>query len=211
MIFANNKIKIGVFVYPGMELQDFSGPVDVFVKANRFIDNPYEILLFSEDGQAIETERNTVHIGPNFSMKTLPKVDMILIPGAPIEVVSVLSQSETIKNFLNFQKQNGAILTSVCTGAYFLAHSGLLNGHRFTTHYLDADEIAKTYPNAELVSNVRFVDSGQVLTASGITSGIDLALYIVEKFNGKSIQQQISDLMQYHYTVDQQWPGKNNH
>lgn len=206
MISTQAKIKIGVFIYPEMELQDFAGPTDVFVKANRFTDGQYEILPFSEDGADIETERKTIHIKPKYSFKTLPKVDIILIPGAPIAVVAALSEKETIKNFLIAQKQNRAVMASVCTGAYFLANAGLLNGHKFTTHYLYAAELGKALPESEVVFNVRFVDSGEVLTASGITSGIDLALYIVEKFSSKEVQKKISDIMQYTYQTTQQWP-----
>lgn len=206
MIAAQTKIKIGVFIYTGMELQDFAGPTDVFVKANRFTDNQYEILIFSEDGQPVNTERNTVNITPEYSFKTLPKIDIVLIPGAPFDVASILSQKETIRDFLTFQKINGAVMASVCTGAYFLAYAGLLNGHQFTTHYLNAAELGKALPEAEVVLNVRFVDSGQILTASGVTSGIDLALYMVEKFSSKEIQKKIADLMQYHYQIEQQWP-----
>lgn len=206
MVYAQKKMRIGVFVNPEMELQDFAGPTDVFVKANRFTDDQYEILLFSEDGMPIHTERNIVNLIPRFSMMDLPKVDMLLLPGAPIEVAKVLSMKDGVINFLTFQKQNGTVLASVCTGVFFLANAGLLNGHRFTTHYLDAVALGNSFPQATMVSNVRFVDSGQILTASGITSGIDLALYIVEKHSGKNIQQQVSMIMQYDYIKYVQWP-----
>ncbi|MGL5274325.1 DJ-1/PfpI family protein [Myroides sp.] len=206
MMLAQEKIKIGIFVYPEMELQDFAGPTDVFVKANRFTDDQYELLLFSQEGKLIETEKNTVTILPKYSFKTLPEVDIILVPGTPIEVAMTLSKNEEIIRFLKKQKQKGTTMTSVCTGAYFLANAGLLDGHKFTTHYLDAVSLGNALPLAEVVLNVRFVDSGQVLTASGITSGIDLALYMVEKYSGKDIQEKISKIMQYDYHIEQQWP-----
>ncbi len=208
VVIAQEKMKIGVFVYPEMELQDFAGPTDVFVKANRFTDDQYELLLFSEDGKLIDTEKNAVSIAPKYSFKTLPKVDMIIIPGTPIEVATTLSKKSDIKQFLISQKQSGTTMVSVCTGAYFLANSGLLDGHKFTTHYLDAVELGESLPHAEVVLNVRFVDSGQILTASGITSGIDLALYIVEKYSGKKVQDMISKIMQYEYHIEQQWPDR---
>ncbi|WP_353119421.1 DJ-1/PfpI family protein [Myroides odoratus] len=206
VVMSQEKMKIGIFVYPEMELQDFAGPTDVFVKANRFTNDQYELLLFSEDGTLIETERNVVSITPKYSFKTLPKVDLILIPGSPIEVATTRSKQANIKQFLVDQKDRGTTLASVCTGAYFLANSGLLDGHRFTTHYLDVAELGAHLPNAEVVLNVRFVDSGQILTASGITSGIDLALYLVEQYSGQVIQDKIAKLMQYEYHVEQQWP-----
>ncbi len=205
-MIAQEKIKIGVFVYPEMELQDFAGPTDVFVKANRFTSDQYELLLFSSDGQAIKTEKNTVHIQPTYSFETLPKVDLVLVPGTPIEVATTLSKDKDIIAFLQHQKEQGTTMVSVCTGAYFLAAAGLLDGHRFTTHYLDAMQLGKALPSAEVVLNVRFVDSGQVLTASGITSGIDLALYLVEQYSGKEVQEKIAAIMQYDYHIEQQWP-----
>jgi transcriptional regulator GlxA family with amidase domain len=208
MITAQEKMKIAVFVYPEMELQDFAGPTDVFVKANRFTEDQYKILLFSQDGKSIKTEKQTVVIDPMYSFTTLPKIDMIIVPGTPIEVAKTLSKNTDIIDFLIAQKNSGTIMSSVCTGAYFLANAGLLDGHQFTTHYLDAVDLGKALPKAEVVLNVRFVDSGQILTASGITSGIDLALYIVEKYSGKEVQEKISKIMQYNYSIEQQWPDE---
>ncbi|MND93275.1 Isonitrile hydratase [compost metagenome] len=206
MVLAQEKIKIGVFIYPEMELQDFAGPTDVFVKANRYTDDQYELLLFSEDGEAIQTERKSVNLVPDYSFVNLPKVNMIVVPGAPVAIAKELAQKSEVANFLGFQSQSGTTMCSVCTGAYFLAYAGILDGHKFTTHYLDAQDIAKEFPKAEIIANVRFVDSNQVLTASGITSGIDLGLYIVEKFSGKEVQHKVSHLMQYDYQENQQWP-----
>jgi transcriptional regulator GlxA family with amidase domain len=206
MTFVQEKKKIGIFIYPEMELQDFAGPTDVFVKANRFSEDQYEILLFSEDGAEIETEQRTVSITPQYSFETLPQVDLVLIPGAPNETVMNLFSKARIKEFLVSRKEQGSTMVSVCTGAYFLSSAGLLDKHKFTTHYLAATALQKLTPNGELVINVRFVDSGEILTSSGITCGIDLALYLVRKYSGEEIQKKVADLMQYKYKQEEKWP-----
>lgn len=197
---------IGVFIYPGMELQDFAGPTDVFVKANRYTDIAYKIFTFSFAQEVIRTERNAVAITADYDFDNLPEVDLIIVPGAPMDVIRTFSKDKKIQAFLNTKKEVGITLASICTGAFFLAEAGLLKDIKYTTHFLRADLLQSELHNAQLVKDVRFVDSGQILTGSGITSGIDLALYIVERFSGKKVQENVAKAMQYNYHIEQKWP-----
>ncbi|UVD79056.1 DJ-1/PfpI family protein [Myroides albus] len=206
IVSGQTKVRIGVFVYPEMELQDFAGPTDVFIKANRLTDKQYQIYLFSQDGNQIKTEQGLVCITPSYSFEDLPLVDLILLPGAPSDAVKALSEQVQIKQFLIQKNQEGVKLASVCTGAYLLGYAGLLDNRKFTTHFMQANNMQDQFVKAVLVKDVRLVDSQEVLTASGITSGIDLSLYLVEKYSGKPIQEKIAKMMQYQYSVNQEWP-----
>lgn len=199
-------MRVGVFIYQGMELQDFAGPTDVFVKANRYADSEYEIITFSLRKDVVKTERNAVTITPDYSIDTLPQVDVVLIPGAPMDVIRKVSTDVSIQQFLKQRKAEGVIIASVCTGAFILSESGLLENLKYTTHFLRADILESELMNAEMVRDVRFVDSGQILTALGITSGIDLALYLIERFNGVKIRESVAKAMQYDYRIVQKWP-----
>jgi transcriptional regulator GlxA family with amidase domain len=87
-----------------------------------------------------------------------------------------------------------AVLTaSVCTGAYLLAKTGLLDGRPATTNRNAYDNFEKTFPKVRLVRGVRFVESGPFATATGLTAGIDLALHIVERFFGRKTAQDLAD------------------
>ena len=89
------------------------------------------------------------------------------------------------------------VVMSVCTGAFVLASTGLLDGRKATTHHEFYDSFAKKFPKVELVRGTRFVDNGKFLTAGGLTSGIDAALHVVQRYYGPAFAQQVADYMEY--------------
>jgi transcriptional regulator GlxA family with amidase domain len=93
---------------------------------------------------------------------------------------------------------------SVCTGAFQLARTGLLDGLQATTHHHFYDAFAKEFPQVKLHRGLRFVDNGHIASAGGLTSGIDLALRIVERYFGHGVAQQTADYMEY---TGQGWKG----
>jgi transcriptional regulator GlxA family with amidase domain len=90
------------------------------------------------------------------------------------------------------------VVISVCTGAFLLARTGLLDGLSATTHPNSYDRFAKEFPNIKLVRGTRFVDNGKFVTAGGLSAGIDTALHIVSRYNGISAARQVAEYMQYH-------------
>jgi transcriptional regulator GlxA family with amidase domain len=84
-------------------------------------------------------------------------------------------------------------VASVCTGAFPLGKTGLLDGKRATRNRNACDDFEKSYPKVKLVRGVRFIDSGDVATATGLTAGIDLAIHIVERYYGRGVAQKIAD------------------
>jgi transcriptional regulator GlxA family with amidase domain len=89
---------------------------------------------------------------------------------------------------------------SVCTGAFVLANAGLLKGRAATTHHDFFDEFAKAFPDVTLRRGLRFVESGRIATAGGLTSGIDLALRVVERYFGREVAQTTATYMEYQST-----------
>jgi transcriptional regulator GlxA family with amidase domain len=86
---------------------------------------------------------------------------------------------------------------SVCTGAFQLARAGLLAGIAATTHHDFWDKFAKEFPDIELKRGVRFVDSGRIATAGGLTSGIDMALHVVERYYGVDVAETTARYMEH--------------
>jgi transcriptional regulator GlxA family with amidase domain len=86
---------------------------------------------------------------------------------------------------------------SVCTGAFQLARAGLLKGIPATTHHEFFDNFAREFPDIELRRGLRFVDSGRIATAGGLTSGIDMALHVVTRYFGHDVAQTTADYMEY--------------
>lgn len=199
---AGKKIKVGFLVYDGVEAQDLNGPLDVFVKTNRS-SKDFEIFLISATAnKQIKTEGETVHITAQYSIDDAPQTDILIIPGAPGHVINDLVQNKPLLHkWMLSQNQNTKITGSVCTGSIFLANLGILNGHAATTHP-GAINGLKKFTEIDVRENVRVVVNDKYITASGITSGIDLALQIVELIKGKEVADRIANVMVYNRNGD---------
>lgn len=202
-------MNVAVLIFDGVELIDMSGPIDVFLKANRVIpaDQQYNVYTVAPTSDPILTEKGAVKIAPAFSIGNCPKPDLVVIPGcidnsnnnsipAPAPIIA----------FIKKMGELGIKIMSVCVGLLSLAETGLLNGRCATTHYLSIGDVHTKYPLIELVKNVRYVEdeSGQFLTTGGITSGIDGALRLVEQHNNTSdnnVADFVADIMIYNRTA----------
>jgi transcriptional regulator GlxA family with amidase domain len=127
---------------------------------------------------------------PNYTFETAPKPQVIVVPAQG-------GRSEAQKAWLLANARTADVTMSVCTGASLLAKYGLLDGQNATTHHLYAQQMQKNYPAVRFVSGTRFVENGKVATAGGLTSGIDLALHIVERYYGREMAQATADYMEY--------------
>jgi transcriptional regulator GlxA family with amidase domain len=198
----NKKIKtmnVAILVYDHVELVDMNGPVDVFLHANDYNGNRYTVYTVAEKKGAIISEGNVVTIVPQYTIDNCPDPDVIVIPGlitktweASDAIVAWLKKMGTQKKGAG--KRN---IMSVCVGCFTLAKTGLLKGLNATTHFLSIADIQKKYPGTHFIKNVRFVEDGNFVTTGGITSGIDGALHLVEKFDNAVVAQQTADIMVY--------------
>ena len=103
-------------------------------------------------------------------------------------------------DWIRHAAQSAALTASVCTGAFLLAKTGLLDGKSATTNRNAYDAFEKKFPRVKLIRGVRLVDSGNVATATGLTAGIDLALRITERFYGRDVAQ--------HIAAYEEWPSQ---
>lgn len=128
-------------------------------------------------------------ITSNTRLDDLVLADTIIIPGLqnPIGFFD-----PKVFNILKNAAQNGTRIASICTGAFVLAASGLLNGLRATTHWNLIKTLAKEYPQVTVEPNILFTDNGQILTSAGLASGIDLCLYMIRNNFGSVIAETIS-------------------
>lgn len=205
---GKDTVKVGVLVYNGMIVQDFAGPVEVFSKAKGLTNNHYAVYIIGLNKKPIQTENNIVTITPQYSLADMPACDYFVLPGGTMSSVDSLRKNTAFQNaWYGWEKRSDTSkLISICTAAYFLGEKGLLNGKNATTHFFVADDFASLYPQTHVIKDVRFVDAGNILTSSGVTSGIDLALYIVGKINGEKIKGMIARALQYEYHQEEKWP-----
>lgn len=208
---ATDTTRIAVLLYEGVVLQDFAGPIEVFSKAKKLTKGNYEVFTVAMDTALVATENKILHIKPDHTIKKMPKADYLLIPGGSMPTINRLVKNGTYTDFISeWNQRPGTKTLSVCTGAYLLAETKALNGKKATTHYFVADDFSGQYPKIELVKNVRFVDGGKFITSSGITSGIDVSLYIVGKHSGNKIKSMITRALQYDYRQEKDWPVAPN-
>lgn len=197
----NEFVNVAVLIYPGVELIDMNGPVDVFLKANRFIQKKYEVFTVSEVAEDVESEGSAVLIKPEYTLSNCPQPDVIVIPGQimpPGSSTTFGESSDALIAWIQDQaKHPGITIMSVCVGAYILAKTGLLDNKKATTHYQAIGRIQELYPIIEFIKNVRFVPDGNIITTGGVTSGIDGALYLVEKMDGAHIASRVADTLVY--------------
>jgi len=186
-------IKVAVLIYNGVELIDMNGPIDVFLHANPYNNNRYQVYTVAATMDAILSENKAAAITPQYDLNNCPEPDLVVIPG----IIDLEVDPSVIAWIKKFGSKKDKVIMSVCIGLQILAKTGLLSGKRVTTHYLAINDMHKQYPDITFIKNVRFVQDGHIVSTGGITSGIDGALHLVEKNDGPVIAQQTADVMVY--------------
>ncbi|WP_313374377.1 DJ-1/PfpI family protein [Chishuiella sp.] len=207
IVQEKDTISIAILLYDNVVLQDFSGPMEVFDKAQNLTKGKYKTFTIGLKSKEIHTENSLLKITTDYTLRDFTKADYIIIPGASMPVIKELMTDKILTKFI--QRENTKVKTkivSVCTASYLLANAGILDGKKATTHYFVAEDFREQYPNVQLVQNVRYVDQGKIITSSGVTSGIDAALYIVGQHSGEMIQGMINRALQYTYGQNEIWP-----
>ncbi|MBN9298846.1 MAG: DJ-1/PfpI family protein [Filimonas sp.] len=205
------KVKIAIVIYDGVEVVDMNGPIDVFTKTNRIADHYYVYTVAAKD-TLIYSEKCATALLPKYTIYNCPTPDIVVLPGCPPDVVSqLLSDSTFSQTILTWIKKLGTDTTkeimSVCTGGILLGKTGLLDYRQATTHYLALQEMQQMYPKIKVIGGVRFVDDKNTISTAGITSGIDGALHIVEKYEGKTVADSVAHIMVYNRSCPMRDPS----
>jgi transcriptional regulator GlxA family with amidase domain len=150
---------------------------------------PFDTYTVSESLAPLDA--NGLTVVPNYTFTNAPKPRIIVIPAQG-------GRSETQRSWLLANAQTADVTMSVCTGASMLAEYGMLDGETATTHHLYERGIQQRYPAVHFIEGMRFVENDRVSTAAGLTSGIDLALHVVERYYGRSVAQATADYLEYH-------------
>ena len=148
--------------------------------------NPYTV----SDSLA-PVDANGLIVVPSYSFANAPRPRIIVIPAQG-------GRSQAQKSWLLANARIADVTMSVCTGASMLAAYGLLDGEVATTHHLYERELQQRYPAVHFVNGMRFVENDKISTAAGLTSGIDLALHVVERYYGRAVAQATAGYMEYH-------------
>jgi transcriptional regulator GlxA family with amidase domain len=162
--------------------------------ANAFPEDGWEATTFSKDGEPV-TGDNTLVVHPHHSIASVPALDVFLHPGGDGHLAMI--EDESHLGWLREQRSRVPLMTSVCTGSVVLAAAGLLRGRPATSHRNSLDRMVSIDPTIEARSGVRFVDDGDVITASGLSAGIDMALHVVGRLAGPERARQVREGINY--------------
>lgn len=183
---------VGIVTYPGVEILDLTGPMEVFAFANNGLQRSgvcselaYPMEVLAAKPGPITTSCGLQIIANKAYSDVHDGMDTLLIAGTP--EVDCLLCDPALQDWVRSVAPRVNRLASVCTGAFLLAESGLLNGLRATSHWDFCDRLARDYPLVSVEPDRIFVRDGFISTSGGITSGIDMALSMVEEDWGSEL------------------------
>lgn len=180
-----------IAVPPLATLQDVTGPWEVFCRAEADVPGSYEVVLVATDTE--------LQVGTKFGVPIICARSIHDVEG-PIDTVLVAGSERAVSGeaapaflaWLNEAVTRTRRMASICTGAFYLAHAGLLAGRRATTHWRYLKRLASEFPSVDVESEPIFVRDGEIYTSAGITAGIDLALALVEADYGHTRSQAVA-------------------
>lgn len=186
---ANGTIPVAFVISDGAVIIDFCGPWEVFQDAQTMHGQLFNLYTVAETTKPVKT-RGGMMIVPTYSFETAPPPKVIVIPAQD-------GANEVMLNWIRASTKSSDVTMSVCTGAFVLAKTGLLAGKAATTHHGAYADFESEFPDISLKRGARFVEAGNIASAGGLSSGIDLALRVVERYYGREQAERTADMMEY--------------
>ncbi|KVN39043.1 AraC family transcriptional regulator [Burkholderia pyrrocinia] len=178
-----------VLAFPGAQLLDVTGPLQVFASVNELANErgqpaPYAPRVVAAEAGPVATSAGLVVMADALRAGGRP-ADTVIVAGG--QGVHAASRDPRLVRWVRRQAECARRVASVCTGAFLLAEAGLLDGRRAVTHWTRCDELAARYPRIRVEADPIFIREGALWTSAGVTAGIDLALALVEEDLGRAI------------------------
>lgn len=180
--------RVGILVFDEVDLLDVGGPYEVFLTASRLElrrgrPGPFEVAVVGVTGEPV-ISYGGLGLVPTHRVAEVGQIDVAVIPGA-VAIDRVAAQQQTADAVAALGAA-ASIATSVCTGAFLLGDAGLLRDRPWTTHWEDVDDLSGRLGTGH-GTVARWVDSGEVVTAGGLSSGIAMALHLVDRLAGRDL------------------------
>ena len=182
-----SSLAIGFLVFPDIQQLDLTGPYEMF----SVLDVPKEVFLVGKTRDVV-TSTTGITFSPTRTLADCPRLDVLCVPGG-IGVDALLDDQDVLA-FLRRQAETLTFLTSVCTGSLVLGAAGLLRGKRATSHWSAVDLLSRfgAIPTAG-----RVVRDGDLITAGGVTAGIDFALTVISELLGRDAAEACQLRLEY--------------
>lgn len=186
--------RVGIAVFDGAEELDFVGPWEVLSAWGFLYPNDVEVFLVGEVPGPCRCAKG-MRVLPDVTWDDVEHLDVLVYPGG--RGTRAQLGNEQIRSRLRELRDSGTLMTSVCTGALVYADAGLLDGRPATTYWSAFDELMPLGRDIEARPGERFVDAGEVITAAGISAGVDMALYLVARLSSPEKARKVRRYIQY--------------
>jgi transcriptional regulator GlxA family with amidase domain len=191
-------MRVGLVVFEQVDLLDVGGPYEVFLTASRLEvrdggEPSFDVVTVGLTRDPV-TAYGGLRLTPRFAIDDAGPLDLLVIPGA-IDIDEVLAD-DALMQAVGAAAERAQTVASVCTGAFVLGRLGWLDGRRWTTHWEDVEELARRAAGTG-EAWVRWVDEGVVVTAGGLSSGIAMALHLVDRFAGRDLAVRTARQIEY--------------
>ena len=185
-------MRIAILAFPRFQLLDVAGPADVFVEASRQLGQPraYQVQVIGTEAGMLKSSGG-LRLAVDATVAThRGRIDTLLVAGSPN--LEDMKSDAPLRDWLRRQSRTVRRYGSVCTGAFVLAATGLLDGKRVATHWNSAAHLAAAYPGTCVEADAIYVKDGKLFTSAGVTAGMDLALAMVEEDHGRELALRVA-------------------
>jgi len=197
--------RVGILIFPNVEVLDFCGPFEVFSVTRldearrREEPSPFEVCLIAEESDVV-VATGGLRVIPDYSIQNSPDLDILVVPGGWGTRKEI--HNAQLLDWIADRGRRVETLTSVCTGSMLLGKAGLLDGRLATTHWRSLDWMRQSFPAVTVSDDMHVVEDGHVFTSAGISAGIDMALRVVARHYGETIARATARNMEYLYPDD---------
>jgi transcriptional regulator GlxA family with amidase domain len=186
---------IGVALFDGAEELDWAGPWEVLAAwATQWPDDGVRVFTLAREDRVVTCAKG-LRVLPDETWETAPPLDVLLYPGGRGTRAEL--RDDAVLEWMQGISRSGAVVASVCTGSLVLAAAGLLDGKPATTHWQSLELLPTLGKDIDVRSDDRFVDNGQVITAAGVSAGIDMALHLVARLHSPGRAREVRRYIQY--------------
>jgi transcriptional regulator GlxA family with amidase domain len=193
---SKNKTRtLGIVLYKNFELLDVCGPAEMFGNVGRSL----RVVMVAEEAGPVRSTQG-VKLVADYAFRDCPSLDLIMVPGGS----GTLNQlhNGALLDWLKERSSRAELVTSVCSGAAILAKAGLLDGKQATTNKQYYSVCTSPGPKVKWVKEARWVDDGAVVTSSGVSAGMDMALHVISRLYGNETAQKIANGTEYLWNKD---------
>ncbi len=185
-------LEVGVVLFDDAEELDWAGPWEVLTGL-RVVGEANVFTVAERPGEV--TCAKGLRVLPDKTFDEVDRLDVLLIPGGQGSRVEL--KNPAMLDWVRRVSAGCQWVTSVCTGAAILAAAGLLAGRRATTHWGYIETLRKDHPDVEVLERVRYVRDGHVVTAAGVSAGIDMALWLVGQIHSPDVARKVQHYIEY--------------